>query len=270
MRFSAPLALLLASLASTALAYAVTGGSVTLNKDTLLEIDPSTQDAHRLTLNSAKDTVSLSVAVLAKKQPHQLMYMLSDNAGLDHAVFARFQDGNAVADISVNKIPAALKKQDRIFVSVIAADSNADETNVNFPVIELVPSETLKESIDHQKPTRLGALPEIHHTFKTDADTVNAIVPIFFSGLAVALAFALLATWGSVLKNELFGAAHGSTWKAALLTTLALFEYTFFQYYLGALIFTTVFTVLMLAGPVLFFGSRALSSLGRSRVQGKA
>ncbi|OBA22479.1 hypothetical protein METBIDRAFT_39983 [Metschnikowia bicuspidata var. bicuspidata NRRL YB-4993] len=270
MKFSLTLALLALSLVSTAAAYAVTGGSVYVNRGSLLEIDPNSKDTHRITLNSAKDVVSFSLAVQGDHKPHQLMYMLSDNNGLDHAVFAVYKDGQAVADISANKVPSALKKSDRIFVSLIAADALEEEANVIFPVVELIPSDALKESVGSDGPVRLGAQPEIHHVFNTEEPTVNGVVPVVFSAFAVALFVFLVVTWTNVLGNELFAGSPGATWNAALLATLASFEYTFFKYYMGASIFTTAFNSMVLTAPALFFGSRALKSLGQARGDGKA
>ncbi|GEQ68785.1 hypothetical protein JCM33374_g2454 [Metschnikowia sp. JCM 33374] len=253
-------------------AYAVTGGTVAINKAPVAEINPNGLNPETVVLNSPTDTVSFSVALEnpSKTQPHQLMFILSDSNGLDHAVFAKYKSGNAQADISVAKIPAALKKGGPIHVSVIAANGDHTEANVEFPVVQLVASDALQSLTSHAKPARLGALAEIHHSFKTDPTTVASIVPVVFSGIAVVLLVVLLGAWTSVLKNELFASPQASTWKAALLSTLAYFEYTFFQYYLGASIFTTIFHAVLVAGPFLFFGSRALTALGKSRAEHKA
>lgn len=271
MKFSLSLAILTLALWSTVSAYSVKGASVTLNKK---EYKFDLQDSRipKLTLESPKDTLYFSLDGDGDKPPRQMMYLFSDTHGLDHAEFATFgkTKPGVVVDISVNKLPDALKRADRIRVSFLAVSAEEDEPNLNQVLVDLIPGPALKESVQNVKPVRLGALPEIHHVFRAEEGTVNGVIPVAFSGLAVALFVVLLGAWTSVLKDELFASVQGSTWKAALLSTLAYAEYTFLQYYLGASVFTTAFHVLLLAGPFLFFGSRALSVLGKLRASGKA
>lgn len=258
-----------------AMAYSISEGTFSVNEKELFLIDDlSLDEVNRAILNSNKDTISIEVKLggSVEKRPHELLFLFSNNDGLDYPVFPEYNVNTQEAKVTllINKIPASLKAQERIFVSVIAADDNAEEPNLFTQIVELVPSQELQSSFAYKKPVRLGAASEIHHEFREEASTVNPIVPIFFSAIAGVLLLALFGSWVSILGNSLFAASQGSTFKTAFLATIASVEFAFIKYYLGATIFTTIFYVFLLAGPFLFFGSRALSTLAKQRLAGKA
>lgn len=255
---------------SLAWSFSVLSGQLTLNKDKHFSIETLSADLQKVNIESLKDTISLSTQILGVKQPHQLLYILSNDAGLDFPLFPKFIKGQATSQIVVAKIPEALRAEDSIKVSIIAADSSEKEGNVYQQLFELVISDDVKSRTEYQAPKRLGAVPEIHHMFKTEAATVNAIIPVVFSACAIVLFVLLIGTWMSVLNGKLFGAKEGGTWKVGFLSVVAYLEVTFAKYYLEALIFATLFQVFILIGPFLFFSSRALTSLRRQRADGKA
>lgn len=245
------------ALASSSVAYVVSDVKVSLSRD-----GNTVQPTNGLTIDSQADRLEIDFKLKGKGQPHQLVLAFSGGDGLDYALYPKFNLKNIKTQIVVGNLPDALKWQDKILVSVIAASS---ESNVEEKVVELYPSETLRNSLLKKKVTRVGAKPEIHHVFKQDVETVGAFLPIVFSGLAVALLAVLLVVWLATLKDELFGAKDGSIWKVGYLCTLTMFEFTFAKYYLGASIFTILFQGALLAGPMLFFGARSLSALARAR-----
>lgn len=261
MRFSTT-ALWLAVLSSVC-AYAITGGSVALNDKKLFSVDPASTDVRRVAIDSEKDVLSFAVNLDAVSKPHQLVLTLSDGAGLVHPVFASYDGSKATARVAVHRLPASLKMVERIFVSLVAA--SAGEPNLNEPLVELVPTDEFRLSVEYKKPVRLGALPEIHHIFREDPATVNAFFPVVFSAAAGALLVALFGAWASVLGGSAFGAKQAAVWKSGFLATITLVEVTFVKYYLGATIFTTLFHVFLLGGPCFFFFSRALSAMARVR-----
>lgn len=247
------------------LAYSITSGLVSVNGKKAFDYDTS-DTVHRVTLDSIRDKLALSVELKgAETQPHQLNYVFSNNAGLDYAVFPKFDSKTSKVSLLlvVNKIPAALL-QDRVFVYLVAA-SDQKKGNLYTLIGELVPTESLQASVNYKAPERLGAQPEIHHIFKEDPKTVNPVVPIAFSAVAIALFIGLLGAWVSLVGNSLFVANQAIPFKGGFLTTLALFEFTFFRYYLSATIFTTIFSVAALTAPALIFGARALKALTKQR-----
>lgn len=267
MQFSLHAALLWLMLLATGMAYSLKSGSVSVNADKSFDIVPGS--AQRVSLESVRDKVALSVFLQgASSRPHQLNFVFTNGEGLDYAVFPLFDEstGKVSALTLVNKIPASLLSLERVFVYAVAADASQKKSqNLNTLVAELIPSEALRASLNYEEPVRLGALPEIHHIFREDPKTVNPIVPIFFSAVAIALLFVLVGSWFGLVGNSLFAARQGIPYKGGFLTTIALFEYTFFRYYLSASIFTTIFYVAVLAGPAILFGSKALKALTKQR-----
>lgn len=256
-----------------ALAYSISEGSFSVNGAELFVIDDlSFDEVHRYTINSQKDVITIDLTLNGdiESRPHQLMYILTNNDGLDFPLFPTFTAATKEAKLklAVSKIPNALKAEERLFLNLIIADDNKDEANLYTEIVELLPSEDFKANVGYKKADRLGALPEIHHIFREDPKTVNAIIPLIFSAAAGVLLLVLLVAWASVVDGSLFTSPQGSTFKTAFLVTVAALEYTFAKYYLGASIFTTISYVALIAGPYLFFGSKALTELAKQR--GKA
>lgn len=254
----------------SAVAYSIESGLVSVNGNKAFDFVPDSEDVHRVVLESVREKVALSVVLKGNvaEKPHQLNFVFTDNKGLDYATYPLFDTTKKTATslILVNKIPPALLSQERVFVYIIAADASQKKgQNLYTLLAELVPSESLRASVNYKKPLRLGALPEIHHQFNEDPQTVKPIVPLIFSAVAIALFFVLIGSWFTLVGNSLFVANEGIPFKGGFLTTIALIEFTFVKYYLGATIFTTIFYTAILAGPALVFGSKALKALTKQR-----
>lgn len=267
MKFNLATVVPLFALVASSMGFSVTSRAVYLNGQESFTLQHESDEVHRISLDSLKDVLSVASQIGGLSIPHQLLYVFSNGEGLDHAVFPDFEKEQRIASakVLVSKIPVSLLAQDRIFVSVVAANGDNDEANLDQPIVELIPSEELKTSLNYKAPARLGAKPEIHHIFSSDQATVNPIVPVAFSAVAALLLVALFGSWATSLGDSLFGASHGSSVKTGLLVVLASFEYTFVKYYLGATIFTTIFHVAILSVPALIIGSKALSQLAKLR-----
>lgn len=251
-----------------AFAFSIELSSIRVNGNEPVQIGG--EDAsQQVFLKTGKDKVIVDVKLAGEleKKPQQMYFILTNNKGLDFTVFPEFHisSNTAKATIIASKIPPALQAEDKIYVEFLAADSNSKH-NLLTPLFELVPLESLTSSVNFKPPFRLGALPEIHHIFKEDPKTVNAVIPLVFSSAAAALLVALFGAWATLVGDSLFGANAGSAVKGVFLSTLALFEVIFFRYYLRASIFTTLFHVAVVSGPSLFFGARALRALYHVRV----
>lgn len=208
--------------------------------------------ADKETLEALADNVVVQLKLDTSEKPKELVVLLSNNEGLDFPLFPKFdpQTQSASVSIKASKIPAALRAQERIYVSAIAG---GDESGALAAVAELIPIGEVRAELAAE---RLGAEREIFHTFGGEQQTVNPIVPVVFSSAAAALLVALLGTW-TTLGVPFFSAPQGSTWKAGYLATIASFEAVFVRYYLGADIFTTLTHGLLIAGPFLFLGNQA-------------
>ncbi|WPK25990.1 hypothetical protein PUMCH_003332 [Australozyma saopauloensis] len=255
----------LAAVAS-ANAYKVIGGSVTSKKVEIAALGAAT-DLPSIPIDSIRDSFVLNVNFEQTTKPAQLLFLLSNKHGLEHSLYARFTEtgSKASASVVVGKLPNALKTQDEIHVSIVAAGPSEEEENVIVPLCTFIPSEKFKDSVEYEQPVRLGALPEIHHQFRSNEPHINSFVPTVFSAAALGLLVVLLGAWAGLLNGDMFSGWQGSFWKIGYLATLAYFELIVLRYYLGTSIFATVFQGLLVAGPLSFFGSRALTALARLR-----
>lgn len=256
----------LAAIASSN-AYKVIGGSVTSKKIEVANLDVASNTLPSVPIDSNKESFIVSVNFEKAEKPSQLLLLLSNNKGLEHSIYARYVDtgSKASAPIVVSKLPQSLKAQDEIFVSVVAAGTSETEENIHVPLFSFVPSDLFKASLEYTEPVRLGALPEIHHQFRADQALIGSFVPTVFSAGAAALLFVLLLSWVALLNGDMFSGSQGAFWKLGYVATLGYFEVIVMRYYLGSSIFATLAQGAIVAGPLAFFGSRALTSLARLR-----
>lgn len=259
MRLIKSLSMAMAAL-STASAFSLKGGEVLVNGNPLLFSEDSVSS---VALTSQREVLIINADLEAGSKPRQLNFILSDGNGADFALFPKYDEKThkATAKLSVSKLPGFLQTQGEITVTLIAASGDPEEAKISKHVATLVPSDELKASVHYIAPHRLGPLPEIHHIFRVEEATVNAIVPVAFSAVSGVLLLVLLRSWATITDGTLFGAMQGSTFKAAFLATIVLFEVSFARYYLGTSIFATISSVALLFGPFLFFGFKSAASL---------
>lgn len=262
MKFRTSVVPFLAVLAS-AMAFSISSRAVYLDGNELITVNEPSNEVHEVSIVTPKDVLAVAVRIEGESRPHQLVFLFSDGQGLDYAVYPDYNAGSQIASskLPIAKLPDSLKSQDKVTFTVVAADSSEEE-NIAQPLFELVFSEDLKKAIV-SPPVRLGPKPEIHHIFRGTESTVNAIVPVVFSAVALVLLVALLGGWSTTLSGSLFRALDGGAYKTAFVAVLATLEYTFVKYYLGATIFTTLFHVAILAGPGLLLGLKALNALAK-------
>lgn len=267
MRFLVSFVIPILAMVSSSLAYSITARALIIEEGDQSTYESPSDNVDQMSFDSPKSRVSIAVKLDSETQPHQLIFLLTDGNGLDHAIFPEWQDDLIARTLfPLGKLPPSLLEAEKIDVVVIAADDNEQEPNLAQRIAELKPSEAFKNlDRDYKEPTRLGAKPEIHHIFRSEEATVNPIVPIIFSVVAGFLLLALLTTWTTTLGDSMFGSLNGSSVKTVLLVVLASFEYTFIKYYLGATIFTTIFHIALLTVPALIVGSKALSLLAKAR-----
>lgn len=265
-------------LISAVSAYSLSEGSVKVGASEVHLGEMNTQEIKQLAIDLPKDKIELELKLegVADLKPHQLVVTLADRNGLDLSFVPAFVAQSLVAKLSilVSKIPAALRSQEKLYLSLIVADADEKNANLLKQLVEIIPSESLRESAAYKPAPRIGIKPEIHHIFREDAKTVNPVIPVAFIGGAVALFLLLVGSWGAYVGENLFGVAgqlrgvkavHG----AGFLGSVVGFEVTFVRYYLGSTIFTTLFHCFLLGGPSIYFGAKVLKTLSEQRKAGR-
>lgn len=266
MKFSVSAAASSLAVIACAHAYTVTGGSISSNKVELAKLNVGS-DIPSIPIETTRDSFSVNVQFKQANQPTQLLFLLSGKKGLEYPVFARYVDSGSKASaiIEVSKLPDALKVQDLIHVSVVAASTSEKEVNVNVPLFSFIPSEDFRSSVNYEQPFRLGAKAEIYHQFKGDQPQVGSSLPIIFSAGVIGLLLYLFGTWTTLSNGNMFSGSQSSFWKLGYLATLGYFEFIVLRYYSGTSIFATLGQCAIVAAPLFFFRSRALTSLARLR-----
>lgn len=266
MRFLGSALIPILAMVSKSVAYSISARAGYIDEVEQFAYESGSDNVDQLTFDSPKSRVSIAVKLDTETQPHQMLFLLTDGNGLDHAVFPEWQNSIARAIFPIGKLPPSLLEAEKFDLFVIAADDNEEEPNLAQPIVEFKPSELFQGlEREYNIPTRLGAKSEIHHIFRSEEATVNPSIPVAFSIVAAIFLLVLLRIWSSTLGTSLFGSTDDSTMKITLLVILASFEFTFIKYYLGATIFTTLFHIGLLTLPALIIGSRALGLLAKAR-----
>lgn len=263
--------------AATCMAFTLSKATVSVGTKKVELGEMNTLEIKQLSL-SPKDIIKVDarLALSNSTQPHQISLILSsiENPSLSKQIVPEISKSGVIsASISVSSFPEVLKLQPKISLKLVVADYNSKD-NILRQLVELVPSSDLVASAKYTAKPTLGHKDEIHHVFAPDSKTVGAFFPTVFAGLALALFAGLWVAWGSFLGPNLMGtlrlvAPIQLLFNVVFLCSLLGFEYTFIQYYLGQLIFTTLFYAFVLAFPSLFFGSRVLRGLSRDRALNK-
>ncbi|KAF7584037.1 Oligosaccharyltransferase subunit Ribophorin II family protein [Clavispora lusitaniae] len=253
-------------LAASTFAYSVEHFGLSLNSQKLYNAKSLPSEVIRVGIEKPKDALTFTIKLASSERPHQSILLFSDENGLDYAVFPDYnaQKHSLAIQIAVSSLPTALVRQGKITASLVIASGDDVNENIHTKVAELTCSDELRETTKEKQAERFGVLPEIHHIFKQDESTVNAIVPLAFSAVAGVLTLVLFVVWSSIF-GENNSKSSGGTYKTGFLVALVAVEHTFLRYYLGASIFTTISHVLLLVAPSVFLGSKALNVMAKSR-----
>lgn len=119
----------------------------------------------------------------------------------------------------------------------------------------------------------LSSLPEIHHIFRPKEHTIKPFIAFSFISVVAFLSFSLVNAWaifaGANLSQASTAFANAPIAYSSLLVSIAAIEFTFYQYYLKASIFETLFKLAGLVPIAVYSGSRALREVKGRRLQGK-
>ncbi|KAK6202605.1 uncharacterized protein RJT21DRAFT_112559 [Scheffersomyces amazonensis] len=263
-------------LLSLTLGFTISSGSVSVNQKKVEFGEFNTQEIKQLSSENLKDKIEIKLQLADKVEavPHQLLIAISsaENYALASHYTPTYKKGEIKVTIPVAKLPEVLKIQDKLFISVIIADSSAQ---LYKNLVEFIPGGELKSANKYKEVPRIGLKPEIHHTFNSDPKTVNPIIPIGFIGVAVVLFLALVFSWVGFIGKDLYGTLKFTSagqlfYNISFLLSLVGFELNFTKYYLGQNIFTTLFTSFLCGIASIYFGSRVLRHLAHGRHIGRS
>ncbi|KAI5961763.1 hypothetical protein CANMA_003740 [Candida margitis] len=276
MKFTSSIPIL--TLAISALGYGAVTGTVSSSSKTVHFGEIDTQEIKVLPIESVKDFIDIKLKYgQLDGQPEQIMLSLSDakKASLVTHYVPQVKSANIRYTIKASSIPDVLISKDALTLSLVIADSSG-KSNIVKRLVDIKPSPGLASAANHEKKRfKFGIQPEIHHTFKEDAKTVNPIVPIVFIAIATVVFLSLLGSWvGFIGLNDLFRTVKSTSGGQLLqnisfLVTLIGFEVNFFMYYLDQSIFTTLFNGFFLGLAAVYFGSGVLKYLAQNRALGK-
>lgn len=268
----------LLQLFTVSLAYTVSEGKIKVGSQVVEYGEFNTQEIKQLSID-LKDKIELEFQLNGEvdEKPHQLVVTLGNGKGLETSFVPSFVPNNQAIKLTIPviKLPASLKTQEKLFLHLIVANANPKEPNVYKFLGEVLPADNLRVNTKYEKAPRIGIKPEIHHIFRNDESTVNAIIPLVFIGAAVALFFALLASWAGFIGSDLFGTVknvHGAgiIYHFGFFGSLVAFETIFINYYLLTSIFKTLAHGLIVGLASIYFGSKVLRSFSAQRRVGRA
>ncbi|QPG74078.1 hypothetical protein FOA43_001399 [Brettanomyces nanus] len=168
--------------------------------------------------------------------------------------------------VKVKDISDYLKKQDSILVKILVGDSNS-ENNVLETVVELQPSQKLRDDLKMELPKRFVVKEEIHHIFHGDSKHAPKFVSQIFVIDVVVVFGGLIYFWTYFDAINVGNISKVTLMSFPFLGSLLGFEAVFYSYYLGTSIFTTLLRTVVVGILAIYFGSRVLGSLYRLRVK---
>lgn len=200
-------------------------------------------------------------------QPEQVMIALSaPNIVSDFYLHPHFiQNKVFEASIAISDLSKYLLSEEEIFITVITGDSVNESFNKIIMAGTLKPSEKLRLNKQVELPKRFAESNEIHHIFKDPPKNLPSVISNFFVLALITVFTSLLIAWNyfdAINLNNL-GKFGPSTF--IFLTSILAFEYTFFDYYMGTSIFTTLYRFAVISIIAVFFGSKTLRTLYKVR-----
>ncbi|KAH3688996.1 hypothetical protein WICPIJ_000020 [Wickerhamomyces pijperi] len=256
--------LLVLFLSTVISAFKITDGTLKSSKQEL-----GFFESDSLRLNSTEENLSVSFKIKSNTKPNQIFVKLTNENGIESSFkpTTKKSGESYISKLSLpfTKLPTLFQASSKLFVSLVIAS----EEDKYFETVGSIENTPYLISKSTYKPTeKFQAKPEIHHIFNEAPQTVDPSIAVVFSFLSIMTFFTLIVSWGfnGALNfgNFKFDLSH-----FAFIALIIGYEVTFFFYYLGDSIFTTIGRVAILTGPTVWFGSRLLNYLGELRVAGQ-
>lgn len=238
----------------TVISHASVLGTISLNGETINYDEINTQEIKQLHVHSLGDKIEINFELKdLTESPRQFLFTIGNNLGLEQYFVPSFDMASKRAKLSIpiKRISPSLLVQATLFLKMIVAGEQVSP-NIYSNLIEIIPTAEFISTVDYSPVERLAAKPEIYHTFKSDPETVNAIIPVVFVGFAIILFTLLLTFWSSQVGSELFGsykvfASQGSVANYGFIISLLGIECVFAMYYYRLSIFSAIYYVFYLS-----------------------
>lgn len=269
--------LCLSQLITLALTFSIREGTVRVGKRVLNYGEIETQEVKTIGLTPSDNVIKIDFTLAddTSKAPGQAVVVLDNGKGLSESFVPKYRHESRELSISipVKKLASNTKSQEKIFLSLIVADSSKGK-NLYKRLAEIVPSAELRDTVKLKPANDVHLKPEIHHQFKKEKKTVNFLIPVVFIVVAFVLFLGLFLSWSVAIGSDLFGMARQVSGGINTPTTIGFllclfgYEVVFFRYFLGVSIFTTIWHSFLLGGPCVYLGSRVFRKLTASRKSG--
>lgn len=174
------------------------------------------------------------------------------------------------ANLPISKISKFLLVQDVIDISILTGDDESPKFNSIFTIAKFKPSEKLQQDVnnDIKFPIRFGEKNEIKHIFHTGPKSAPSLISTqFILDIFIAF-FGLLFFWHYYDAINFSNINKISPLSFAFVGLLFIFEYVFYDYYLGATIFTTLTRSSVIGALTIYIGSKVLKNLYKLRDSG--
>ncbi|KAK2761330.1 hypothetical protein FQN54_001852 [Arachnomyces sp. PD_36] len=241
-------------------------------KETLTENKPL---SNALSLG-ASDTVKVLLTTKegsSAKIPHQAFLQLKDaDTGLDYSYpFSVKDSGKSKVELTQKDLPSQFLSASKTLDASFVIGSFGDSKAYNSPAFQLAIDHKGAVAPGSSETVRYGKLDEIHHIFKSDAQSPPVVVSLVFTAAVLATLPVLAGIWlylGANV-NHLTSALKSSPLShAVFFGSLASLEGIFFLYYTSWNLFQTLPAVLGVGVVACLSGSRALSEVQERRLSG--
>lgn len=172
--------------------------------------------------------------------------------------------------LPISKISKFLLTQDVINISILTGDDKNSKFNSFFTIGKFKPSQKLQQDVnnDIKLPIRFSEKNEIKHVFHGGPKSApNIISTQFILDIFIAF-FGLLFFWHYYDAVNFSNINKISPLSFAFVGLLFIFEYVFYDYYLGASIFTTLTRLSVIGASTIYIGSKVLKNLYKLRDSG--
>lgn len=227
-------------------------------------------------LNLTDTKLSIGFTLLSDKkdpesyvQPKQVSIVLkSENLTSSLYYYPKLVENKVYeANILIKDISKFMLSQDAIDIEIITGDNNDTTFNSIIKGGKLLPSEKLKVDKSVEKPVRFGKLNEIHHIFRQPPKSLPSFISTQFVFLIIILFIVLLLSWNYFEAANINNIGKFSPLSLLFIVTLFIFEYLFFDYYLGTSIFTSLYRFSLTGVFSIYFGSKLLKDMYKLRTK---
>ncbi|KAI9931034.1 hypothetical protein ASPWEDRAFT_99531 [Aspergillus wentii DTO 134E9] len=207
------------------------------------------------------------------KAAHQVFLLLKDpETGLDISYPFNVKDnGKSRIELTQKDLPLQFLSVSEPVDARFLIGSFGTAKAYNEAAFQLTVARNPDVPIPSVEVSRYGKLPEIHHIFKTDAQSPNIIITLVFVGMTLTALPVLAGLWlylGANLNHLPTAFKSAPIPHAVFLGSLISFEWVFFLYYTSWNLFQILPAVAVVGTVAFISGSRALGEVQGRRFAG--